>query len=128
MNDSGEVTLYDLLGEAGIDKLVADFYRAIPDDPLLGPMYPAHDLEGAAERLKLFLLYRLGGPPTYLEVRGHPALRRRHAPFRVDQAARDRWVQLMDSALDQTTLDDEPREALRQFFHQTASFLMNSHG
>jgi hemoglobin len=50
----------------------------------------------------------------------------RHAPFQVDQAARDRWVQLMESALAQTALPTQAETILRQFFHSTATFMINS--
>lgn len=82
--------VYTLVGEEGFRRLVAAFYRQIPGDPILGPMYPADDLEGAEERLRDFLIFRFGGPTTYLAKRGHPRLRMRHAPFAVGPAARDR--------------------------------------
>src|SRR5436853_576961 len=82
------------VGEDGFTRLVAAFYRHVPNDDILGPMYAAHDLEGAEQRLRDFLIYRFGGPQRYIEQRGHPRLRARHIPFRVDQAARDRWMQL----------------------------------
>ena len=40
-----------------------------------------------------------GGPTTYGEERGHPRLRRRHAPHVVDVAARDAWLTHMRAAL-----------------------------
>ena len=57
--------------------------------------------QGAEQRLRDFLIYRFGGPPLYIEQRGHPRLRMRHAPFPIGQGARDRWLQLMDRALDE---------------------------
>jgi hemoglobin len=50
----------------------------------------------------------------------------RHMPFKLDQAARDRWVQLMDRALDQAALPEVATQVLRQFFHHMATFLMNA--
>src|SRR5580658_6455967 len=58
-------------------------YRQVPADDVLGPIYPAHDLPGAEQRLRDFLIFRFGGPATYLEQRGHPRLRMRHAPFSI---------------------------------------------
>lgn len=121
-----EQTLFDLLGEDGISAIVRRFYAAVPSDEILGPMYPAEDLAGAEMRLRLFLIYRLGGPDTYLKERGHPALRQRHFPFAITEVARNRWVQLMDRAIDGSDLSVKPREALREFLHKTASFLINS--
>jgi hemoglobin len=50
----------------------------------------------------------------------------RHLPFRIDQAARDRWMQLMTAALDETKLPPEADAVLRQFFDGMSSFMMNS--
>ena len=83
-------------------RLVRAFYAQVPGDAILGPMYPAEDLPGAEERLRDFLIGRFGGPPRYIEQRGHPRLRMRHMPFVIDRDARDRWVQLMDRALDES--------------------------
>jgi hemoglobin len=105
--------------------LVAAFYRQVPEDDLLGPLYPAQDLQGAAERLRDFLIYRFGGPPTYIEQRGHPRLRMRHAAFPIGERVRDRWVQLMDGALDQAMFPCDVQQLLRAFFASTATFLMN---
>lgn len=122
--DDGEV--YQLIGEDGFRRLVHAFYARVPGDDILGPMYPRQDLAGAEERLCLFLIGRFGGPPTYMERRGHPRLRMRHAPFRLDEAARNRWVQLMDRALDEADLPLEAVEVLRPFFHDVATFLRNA--
>ena len=83
-------------------------------------------MAGAEERLRDFLIGRFGGPPTYMEQRGHPRLRMRHSPFRLDAAARNRWVQLMDRALDEAALPPEAEQVLRPFFHVHATFLRNA--
>ncbi len=85
-----ELQLYSVVGEEGFARLVAAFYRQIPKDDILGPMYPAADLEGAELRLRDYLIYRFGGPDRYIRDRGHPRLRARHFPFAITQAARDR--------------------------------------
>lgn len=122
--DEGEV--FGLIGDEGFRRLVSAFYAQVPGDELLGPMYPEDDMAGAEERLRDFLIGRFGGPPTYMEKRGHPRLRMRHAPFRLDEAARNRWVQLMDRALDEAALPAEAEQVLRPFFHGTATFLRNA--
>lgn len=120
-----EQEVYSAIGEEGFRKLVAAFYRQVPNDDILGPMYRGRDLAAAEERLRGFLIFRFGGPEHYIERRGHPRLRMRHAPFEINQAARDRWLQLMTSALDSTDIPPEPKEILRNFFDSTASFLIN---
>jgi hemoglobin len=120
--------VYRAIGEDGFQRLVAAFYRQVPEDDILGPMYPQDDMVGAEQRLRDFLVFRFGGPQHYIEQRGHPRLRMRHAPFAVGQAARDRWVQLMDRALEQTQLPPGAEETLRRFFHSAATFMINRPG
>ncbi len=117
--------VFSLIGEDGFRRLVAAFYRQVPLDALLGAMYPASDLAGAEDRLREFLIYRFGGPPRYIEQRGHPRLRMRHAPFAIGQAARDRWMQLMNNALAEAALPAEVEVLLREFFDGTATFMIN---
>jgi hemoglobin len=117
--------VFPAIGEEGFARLTAAFYRRVAEDDILGPMYPKHDLAGAEERLREFLIFRFGGPGRYIENRGHPRLRMRHAPFVIGQAARDRWIQLMETALEEAHLPDEPRETLRAFFDSTATFMIN---
>ena len=115
-------------GSEGFERLAAAFYRQVPGDDVLGPLYPADDFPGAEQRLRDFLIYRFGGPAVYIEQRGHPRLRMRHAPFPIGQGARDRWVQLMNRALDEAALPDEVQQLLRTFFGATATFLVNRSG
>ena len=123
-----ENEVYDAVGEQGFARLIGAFYRQIPADDILGPMYLGRDLEAAEKRLRDFLIFRFGGPQQYIETRGHPRLRMRHAPFTINQAARDRWLVLMDRALEETKLDAEAEAMLRNFFYSTASFLINRPG
>jgi hemoglobin len=117
--------VYGAIGEDGFRRLVAAFYRQVPGDDILGPMYPKEDMHGAETRLRDFLIFRCGGPQHYLGQRGHPRLRMRHAPFAVGQAARDRWIELMNRALEEADLPAEAEAPLRRFFESTATFMMN---
>src|SRR5262245_4571957 len=110
-----EEQIVSVVGEEGIARLTAAFYRQVYEDDILGPMYPEHDREGAEQRLCGFLIYRLGGSTAYVERRGHPRLRARHHPFRIDQAARDRWMELMGRALAEVGFPAEAEQCLREF-------------
>lgn len=120
-----EAEIYESIGREGFERLVSAFYRQVPADKVLGPLYPPHDLQGAEQRLRDFLIYRFGGPQTYIEQRGHPRLRMRHAPFAIGAAARNRWVELMNRTLDEAGLPESAAQTLRSFFESTATFLMN---
>ncbi len=120
-----EDRIYSIIGEEGFERLIAAFYSQVPKDDILGPMYPAEDLADAEQRLRDFLIGRFGGPMRYVEQRGHPRLRMRHAPFAIDQRARDRWMKLMEGALKEANFPPEVTEYLRAFFEYTATFMIN---
>src|SRR5579864_5564723 len=120
-----EHEVYSMIGAEGFTRLVAAFYRQVPQDEFLGPMYPGRDLEGAEQRLRDFLIYRFGGPQSYIEQRGHPRLRARHSPFPINQTARDRWMRLMDNALAEASLPSRAEEVLRKFFNEMSTFMIN---
>ena len=128
MGGVSEASIYDRIGEEGFERFVGAFYRRIPADDILGPMYPARDLDGAEERLREFLIFRFGGPGRYLEKRGHPRLKMRHNPFPIDQAARDRWMELMTAALAEAELPEDATKEIREFFDGVATFLINKEG
>ena len=120
-----ELDVYAAIGEDGFHRLIAAFYRQVPADDVLGPMYPRHDLAGAEQRLRDFLVGRFGGPQRYIEQRGHPRLRMRHMPFAVNPAARQRWLQLMTNALDEVNLPADVDAFLREFFEGVSAMLIN---
>ena len=120
-----ELEVYAAIGEEGFVRLIHAFYRQIPGDDLLGPMYPAEDLAGAEVRLRDFLIGRFGGPMRYVEQRGHPRLRMRHAPFPIDIAARNRWMQLMTRAMEEAELPEQAGQLLFQYFVETATSMIN---
>ena len=117
--------VYEQIGATGLRELVAAFYRRVKKDDLLGPMYPESDWQGAEERLADFLVYRFGGSQKYIEERGHPRLRMRHMPFRIGEAERDRWLQLMGKAMVEQTIAEPAAGVLKDFFVQTADFMRN---
>jgi hemoglobin len=120
-------TFYDQIG--GHDTfvaLVAEFYRGVADDPVLRPLYPEEDLAPAAHRLTMFLEQYWGGPGTYSEQRGHPRLRMRHQPFKVNPDARDRWLAHMSHAVDTLNLAPLQRETLWTYLDRAAFAMVNT--
>jgi hemoglobin len=128
MTQTLEEAVLETLGEDGLKRLVARFYAGVARDSLLRPMYPEADLGPAEARLFDFLLFRFGGSQRYLDERGHPRLRMRHAPYAIDQQARDAWMKHMTEALEQTVEDGDLRNRLREFLGQVADFLRNQPG
>jgi hemoglobin len=113
-------------GEATFRRLVHRFYEGVAEDPVLRPMYPEEDLGPAEERLTLFLMQYWGGPRTYSDNRGHPRLRMRHAPFRVDRAAHDAWLRHMRDAVDELELAPEHEQQLWDYLVYAAASMVNA--
>lgn len=116
----------DVGGRPTFEKLVTEFYRGVAGDPVLKPMYPEDDLGPAAERLLLFLEQYWGGPSTYGETRGHPRLRMRHMPFKVNPDARDRWLHHMRAALDTLDLSPLHEAELWAYLERAAHAMVNT--
>ncbi len=120
-----EQDLFSAIGEDGFTRLIAAFYRQVPQDDILGPMYEGRNLAAAEQHLRDFLIFRFGGPERYITERGHPRLRMRHVPFVIDQAARDRWVRLMSRAFAEAQLPPDAEQVLRGFLEATATAMIN---
>ncbi|MGO8670723.1 MAG: globin [Capsulimonadaceae bacterium] len=117
--------IFDRLGTAKpLHDLAEAFYRGIETDPVLRPMYP-QNLASSRNRLELFLIQRFGGPGTYSEMRGHPRLRMRHAPFLIGVRERDAWMRHMLAALDSVPELQPFRPDLDRYFQESADFLIN---
>ncbi|MFJ8046299.1 globin [Kitasatospora sp. NPDC096147] len=124
-----EVTFFDQVGgEPTFRRLVHVFYQGVAEDELLRPMYPEEDLGPAEERFALFLMQYWGGPRTYSEERGHPRLRMRHAPFKVDRAAHDAWLRHMRTALDSLELPADAERQLWDYLTYAAASMVNTPG
>ena len=113
-------------GAATFDRLVEVFYTQVEADDLLSPMYPEDDMSGARWRLSQFLQQYWGGPSTYSEQRGHPRLRMRHVPYKINPQARDRWLAHMRTALDEVKLSPLHDAMLWDYLERAAHSLINS--
>ena len=113
-------------GHATFEAIVREFYRGVAEDPILRPMYPADDMEGAIERLTLFLEQYWGGPTTYSDTRGHPRLRMRHQPYRVNPEARDHWIDHMRHAVAQQNLSPLHAVTLMDYLERAAYSMVNT--
>ncbi len=127
MTDVTQESFFDAVG--GHDtfvRLVDAFYDGVADDPVLRPMYPEEDLGPAKERLTLFLEQYWGGPSTYSAQRGHPRLRMRHVPFKVNPDARDRWLAHMRTAVDSLGLAPIHESQLWDYLERAAFSMINT--
>ena len=113
-------------GEPFFERLVAAFYESVEGNELLRSMYPEH-LAESRRHLELFLAQYWGGPSTYMEERGHPRLRMRHAPFRITKGARDARLVAMGKALEtvRAEITDEQFSEMLAYFEMAANQMRN---
>jgi hemoglobin len=121
-------TLCAQVGETKLRGMVTAFYRRVRTDDLIGKMYPPDDWAGAEKRLADFIVYRFGGPQTYIEERGHPRLRGRHMPFAIGEAERDRWMKLMGESMHEVEIPEDAAPVIGAFFAQVADMMRNREG
>jgi hemoglobin len=120
-------SFYDQVGgHETFRRLVHEFYRGVSGDPDLRALYPEEDLGPAEDRLRMFLEQYWGGPTTYSEQRGHPRLRMRHAPFKVNPDARDRWLAHMRAAVDALELPPLQDATLWAYLERAAHAMVNT--
>jgi hemoglobin len=106
--------------------LAKKFYEGVAGDEVLKPMYPEQDLGPAEERLRMFLEQYWGGPTTYQQLRGHPRLRMRHSPFKINPDARDRWLKHMRAAVDSLQLPALQEAELWAYLDRAATAMLNT--
>lgn len=124
-------TVFELLGGVdGVRRLVDRFYDHMEtraDARGIRAMHPA-DLSTSRDKLWWFLVGWTGGPPMYVERRGHPRLRARHLPFPIGPAERDAWLGCMDAAMDDLQVPPAAREVVGPALARLADHMRNDAG
>ncbi len=121
-----ETSVYELAG--GVDafvELVDRFYALVEDDPVLRPLYP-EDLGPGKHHLAMFFAQYWGGPTVYEAERGHPRLRRRHAPFEVTPDGALRWAHHMAEAIRSMAFHSAVERALLDYVVRFTPSMINT--
>lgn len=119
-------TVYEEIGGDEKVRCVADtFYDVVEEDsPTIVAMLPP-DTRVSRQKLYEFLSGWMGGPHLYWERRGHPALRMRHTPFRIDETAAEEWAACMRTALTRCRVPEPARTWLGDELGRVATMLRN---
>ncbi|HKY47203.1 MAG TPA: group II truncated hemoglobin [Acidimicrobiia bacterium] len=113
-------------GDTRVRALVDAFYDIIDaESPELRAMLPS-DMSISRQKLYEFLSGWMGGPQLYFERRGHPRLRLRHMPFRIDTYAAEEWSRCMSKALAAIDAGESIRTYLERELGTTARGLRNT--
>jgi len=99
MTDRPIPTLYTWVGGAeALERLLAELYRRVPSDPLLGPLFAAMSPEHV-KHVAAFVGEVFGG---------HPAMIRHHVGRAISQAQRRRWMEMLFECADDLGVASDP--------------------
>lgn len=116
-------------GEQGIRALVDRFYELMDTLPAVKELRAMHtkNLDGAREKLILFLGGWLGGPNHCQEPHGTTRLRARHLPFAIGDREREQWMLCMNRALEDQQIPQPLRGTLSEAFQKMADHMQNEY-
>lgn len=129
MNTKVVVSIYESLGgKPGIQRLVKRFYELMDELPEAYNVRRIHpeSLKDTEETLFEYLSGWFGGPSLYIEKKGHPRLRMRHAPYAIGSTERDEWMLCMRQALTEQVTDGTLHTNLINTFSQMADHMVNT--
>jgi hemoglobin len=120
--------IFKHLGEEKIFTLLSDFYKALEKSSIRA-LFP-EDMQAASKRSAAFFVFILGGPPLYHQKYGSPMMRQRHLPFKIDEAARQVWLdcfrQVLDKADEKYGFPIEHIESFWTFLERFSAWMVNS--
>ena len=126
--DPPSAEIYERMGLDAIVQMIEDFYAELAQSPIRA-MFP-DDMVAASRKSAAFFVGLLGGPPLYHQIYGNPAMRARHMPFPIDEAARQEWLRCFDAVLaDAPARYNFPAEHLdgfRSFLHGFSAWMVNT--
>lgn len=119
--------IYAHMGEENIFKMLEDVYLQF-EDSTIRHMFPKNLIE-ASQKSGAFFVGLLGGPPLYHRRYGSPALRARHLPFPIDEAARQEWLRcfdtVLDTAVEKYNFPPQHLPTFRHFLHSFSTWMVN---
>lgn len=119
-------TIYSKLGDENLKKLLDYFYDGIFESDI-AHLFNQTEKEIIKHKQYCFLSQFLGGPMRYNETYGNPKMRMRHLCHKIDEKARDTWLDCMKSAIDKLEIQDDLKVALFGCFPKLANHMVNSY-
>ena len=119
-------TLYDKIGQEGLNLLLTDFYDRIFSNEVLAPLFQGSERSEIQHKQLLFISPFLGGPLAYNQQFGPPKMRQRHLPHKITPSAKTEWLKCMKEAVDNQQWDDRLKDVFYNIFPPIAAHMVNS--
>lgn len=109
MSEKQVPSLYEWAGGmAAFERLTEVFYKRVPDEPLLAPLF-AHMEAAHPKSVAHFIAEVFGGPKLYSQERGgHHAMVKKHLGKHLNEAQRARWMSLLLECADECGFPKDP--------------------
>lgn len=117
-------SMYDKIGEENLKSILEDFYTQVFDNPVLKPLFKG-EKSLILHKQQLFLTQLLGGPTLYNNEYGHPRMRMRHMPFKIDETAMMEWLKCMKLAISRSNLEENLKASFYNIFPNIAMHMVN---
>ena len=115
----GDASFQAAGGQAGVFKLVNDFFDRMSTDERFRTIYAMHpdDLDISRDKLARFLCGWLGGPKLYREKYGGISIPRVHEHLAIATPERDQWLTCMaETVAEQTFAPTFKKYLMEQLF------------
>ena len=118
------------LGEEAFRKLISDHYELLKDSDIafLFPVNDEKEFAAAKKHAADFMIQICGGPAYFNESRGAPQMVGRHAPFRINEQARLRWLELYAMLLPALSgkVSDENIQSFWNYLNVFSQWMVNT--
>lgn len=115
----GDTSYLTAGGEAGVQKLVEDFYEIMAERPFAKKIFEMHpkDISVSIDKLARFLCGWLGGPKRYSEKYGGIAIPPAHKHLPIKEEEMNAWLGCMAEAIER---QDYPEDFGQYLIEQLA--------
>jgi hemoglobin len=118
-------TLYTKIGPNRLRAIVDRFYDIVFNDSTIAHLFIT-DKSLIRNKQYQFLTQFFGGPQNYTAAHGHPKMRMRHAPHKIDHSAMEEWLRCMKIAINENIDDPELATVLYECFPKVAAHMVNT--
>ena len=118
-------SIHNRLGDENLQLLVDYFYDEVLVDERISHLFQT-DIKTVKSKQFMFLSQFFGGPPRYAETYGHPRMRMRHMPHKIDHDAAHAWLECMARSIAKLPIDEEFKREIFQRFPNVAAHMINS--